>query len=107
MHEEGLGGLGLDIVSSSESLGCEKPSTEFFIRLAALAGVRPEEAAYVGDRIDNDVTPALDAGMIAVFLRRGPWAQLQAESPAAARAHARIDSLSQLPEALEQVVALT
>jgi len=103
MHEEGLRGLGLDAVSSSQSLGAEKPSMEFFIRLAELAGVRPEEAAYVGDRIDNDVTPTLEAGMIAVFLRRGPWAHLQSDSPAAANAHARIESLFELSEALAGV----
>jgi FMN phosphatase YigB (HAD superfamily) len=27
----------------------------------------------VGDRLDNDIRPALAAGMVAVFLRRDPW----------------------------------
>jgi FMN phosphatase YigB (HAD superfamily) len=33
--------------------------------------------AYVGDRVDNDVLPAMAAGMRAVWLRRGPWGVIQ------------------------------
>ena len=33
----------------------------------------PEEIAYVGDRTDNDVLPAADAGMRPILIRRGPW----------------------------------
>ncbi len=28
---------------------------------------------YVGDRIDNDVAPAKQAGMRTAYVRRGPW----------------------------------
>ena len=83
-------------VSSSERLGVEKPAPGFFRRVAELAGVPPERIAYVGDRVDNDVAPALAAGMVAVHIRRGPWGHLQ-EPPAAA---IRIRSLDELPEAL-------
>ncbi len=55
-----------------------------------------EELAYVGDRVDNDVEPALAAGMTAVHLRRGPWGYLH-EPPLEA---IRIRSLEELPEAL-------
>jgi FMN phosphatase YigB (HAD superfamily) len=83
-------------VSSSERIGVEKPSPEFFVRVAGLAAAPPERIAYVGDRVDNDVLPALAAGMVAVHIRRGPWGHLQ-EPPAAA---IRIRSLDELPEAL-------
>ncbi len=54
-------------------------------------GSRRREIAYVGDRVDNDVVPAADAGMVAVHLRRGPWGHLQADWPEVARAAIRIE----------------
>jgi HAD superfamily hydrolase (TIGR01549 family) len=93
--------LPVDYVASSAGWGVEKPAPEFFARVLALAGVQPAEIAYVGDRVDNDVAPAAAAGMVAVFLRRGPWGYLQADRPEAALARIRIDSLAELPEALQ------
>jgi FMN phosphatase YigB (HAD superfamily) len=93
--------LPVDLIASSASWGVEKPAAEFFARVAALAGVPPAKIAYVGDRVDNDVAPSALAGMLAIFLRRGPWAILQAEHPDATRAHIRLDSLDALPQALE------
>lgn len=100
--EEVLRAMGLpaDLVASSEGWEVEKPSPEFFARIADAAGTAPSEIAYVGDRLDNDVLPALAAGMVAVFVRRGPWGFLHAASPEAARAHLRLDSLAELPAAL-------
>jgi FMN phosphatase YigB (HAD superfamily) len=56
--------------------------------------------AYAGDRLDNDVLPALAAGMVAVFLERGPWGHLHAAHPDAARAHLRVASLEELADRL-------
>ena len=81
--------LPVDLVTSSASLGVRKPAPAFFERLAELADARPAEVAYVGDRADNDVLPALAAGLVAFQLRRGPWGRLQ-ETPEGAVA---IDSL--------------
>jgi FMN phosphatase YigB (HAD superfamily) len=53
----------------------------------------------VGDRIDNDVLPALRAGLTGVFLRRGIWAEVHSASPDASRANVVIDALTELPEA--------
>jgi len=89
--------LPADVVASSDSLGAQKPDAAFFDRIVALAGVGTGEAAYVGDRVDNDVLPALAAGMVGVHLRRGPWVLLQA-TPAGAAA---ITSLAELPALLE------
>jgi HAD superfamily hydrolase (TIGR01662 family) len=86
----------LDIVASSASWGVEKPSPAFFGRIVAAAGVEAGEIAYVGDRVDNDVVPAAEAGMVAVHLRRGPWGHLQADWPEVSRAAIRIDSLAEL-----------
>ena len=85
-----------DFVGSSARWGVEKPAQGFFARLAAEAGRSPAEVAYVGDRVDNDVAPALSAGMVGVHVRRGPWGHLQEPPPEAIR----IGSLEELPEAL-------
>jgi HAD superfamily hydrolase (TIGR01549 family) len=93
--------LGADVVGSAESWGVAKPAPAFFARMIEEAGVGAEEIAYVGDRIDNDVVPAADAGMVAVHIRRGPWGYGQADWLEAARATARIDSLSDLVGVLD------
>lgn len=86
----------VDFVGSSGRWGVEKPSAAFFERVATEAGVVPDELAYVGDRVDNDIEPALAANMAAVHIRRGPWGHLH-EPPAAA---IHIRSLDELPGAL-------
>ncbi len=93
-------GLPADFVGSSAEWGVWKPSPLFFLRVAEEAGSPPSEVAYVGDRVDNDVVPAATAGMVAVFLRRGPWALLHGHRPEASVARLTIDSLNELPEAL-------
>ena len=86
----------VEVLGSSERWGVEKPAPEFFARILSETGFEPHEVAYVGDRVDNDVRPALRAGMLAVHIRRGPWGHLQAGRE---EADIRIDSLDQLPEA--------
>jgi HAD superfamily hydrolase (TIGR01549 family) len=89
-------GLDVDLVASSARWGVEKPSPEFFARIVSEAGFAPEEIAYVGDRVDNDVEPARAAGLVAVHVRRGPWGYLQHPSAA----DIRVDSLAELPDRL-------
>jgi HAD superfamily hydrolase (TIGR01509 family) len=86
----------VDVVGSSASWGVEKPAPEFFARLVSEAGCAPAEIAYVGDRVDNDVFPALAAGLVAVHVKRGPWGHLH-EPPHGA---IRVGSLAELPAAL-------
>jgi HAD superfamily hydrolase (TIGR01662 family) len=93
-------GLDVDMIAASARWGVDKPSPAFFARVIAEMGVPPAEIAYVGDRVDNDVVPAAEAGMVSIFLRRGPWGYLQADWPGVARAHLRLDSLAELPAAL-------
>ena len=88
--------LPVDVVASSASWGVEKPSPEFFARVVEATGAAPHEVAYVGDRLDNDVLPAGAAGLVAVQIRRGPWAYLQGVGPLC------IGSLDELPEAFDR-----
>ena len=89
----------VDLVGSSARWGVQKPATEFFERIVDEAGFEAEEIAYVGDRVDNDVNPALAAGMVAVHVRRGPWGHLHKPPPEAIG----VRSLAELPEALAHV----
>ena len=89
----------VDVVASSERWGVEKPSPAFFERLVAELGHDPSAIAYVGDRVDNDVEPALAAGLVAVHICRGPWGYLHEPPPTALS----IRSLDELPEAFAGV----
>jgi FMN phosphatase YigB (HAD superfamily) len=86
----------VDVIGSSARWGVEKPAPEFFARIIEEADADAADIAYVGDRVDNDVEPALAAGMVAVHVRRGPWGFLH-EPPSAAL---RIRSLGELAGAL-------
>jgi HAD superfamily hydrolase (TIGR01662 family) len=90
----------VEFVASSASWGVQKPSRAFFDRLASEAGLPPGEIVYVGDRVDNDVVPAAEAGLVSVFIRRGPWGVIQAGWPGVERAALRIESLNDLAGAL-------
>lgn len=96
-------GLAVDFVASSARWGAEKPDPVFFRRIVDESGVPPDQIAYVGDRLDNDVLPAIDAGMVGVFLRRGPWGLIHAAWPEVARARLRLETLDELPAALERL----
>ncbi len=65
--------LPCDMLATSEEWGAEKPDVAFFDKLVAVSGHSRDEIAYVGDRLDNDIAPAAEAGLFTVWLRRGPW----------------------------------
>lgn len=90
----------LDLIGSSERWNVEKPNAAFFVRLAAEFALSPNEIAYVGDHPVNDIAPAVAAGMTAIFVRRGPWGILKANTAEAALASARVESLAELPDLL-------
>jgi HAD superfamily hydrolase (TIGR01662 family) len=92
--------LPADFIGTSDGWGVEKPAAEFFDRMITECECEPGEIAYVGDRLDNDIRPALAAGMVTVFLQRGPWGYIHARRPEVSQAHIRIESLDELPERL-------
>jgi HAD superfamily hydrolase (TIGR01662 family) len=95
----------LDLAVSSETWGVHKPDPAFFARIAEELALPPEEIAYVGDRPDNDVEPAAAAGMTAIFIRRGPWAWIQAGHDTPREAAATIERLTDLPAVLAALAA--
>jgi FMN phosphatase YigB (HAD superfamily) len=96
IDHEGLIRPHVEFVSSSERWGVEKPAPGFFQRVIDATGRPANEVAYVGDLVHNDVVPALEAGIVAVHIRRGPWGYLQEPPPGAIR----IRGLDELPAAL-------
>ncbi len=93
-------GFAADFVATSDDWHAEKPTPEFFHAVIAECGMAAEQIAYVGDRLDNDIGPALDAGLVTAFLRRGPWGYQHQHDPAVRRSHMRVDDLDELPGAL-------
>ena len=88
-----------DLVTSAE-LGVEKPDPGFFTAVLARLGIDDaSRVLYVGDRVDNDVLPAAQAGLATCWLTRGPWGQLQ-ELPEDADPDLVLEGLGELPELL-------
>jgi FMN phosphatase YigB (HAD superfamily) len=90
----------IEMIGSSERWGVEKPASAFFARIVATLGLPAAEIAYAGDRVDNDVRPAAAAGLVSVFLRRGPWAWIQAGGADPPEAALVVRSLAALPRSL-------
>jgi FMN phosphatase YigB (HAD superfamily) len=98
-------GVDVDVMAMSEELGLAKPAPAFFERtLALLGGPDPSDVAYVGDRIDNDVIPAADARMRAIWLRRGPWGVIPTEAPS--QAALVVTSLAELVDRIDECWAM-
>jgi putative hydrolase of the HAD superfamily len=55
-----------DAVIISENVGSEKPQSKIFRIATEKLGVKPEEAAYVGDDLETDVFGANKAGLISI-----------------------------------------
>ena len=81
-------------------MGVEKPSAEFFARIVEEAGCAPGSVLYVGDRLDNDIRPAQQAGFGTALIRRGPWAFILDDDTARASCLFELASLAELSEAL-------
>ena len=86
----------MPVAASQTLLGAIAGDSDIVLALAIALIASKYPIAYVGDRLDNDIVPAADFGMTAVFIERGPWGLLHAHSPNAARANAHIQSLSEL-----------
>lgn len=94
--------LPADLIATSDDWGVSKPSPAFFDKLVSTVGRRPQEILYVGDRLDNDIGPAREAGLVTAFIRRGPWGYLHAQSSDVELASLRIESLAELPGLLDR-----
>ena len=101
---EQLRALGVDteVIAMSAEMGIAKPAPEFFARALELIGSPPPESvAYVGDRVGNDVLPALAAEMRAVWIRRGPWGVIE-QLPQGVEPALVVNSLAELAERIDE-----
>lgn len=89
--------LPVDLVATSDDWGAEKPSVKFFDELVSVAKLPAERILYVGDRMDNDVLPALEAGLLAAHIKRGPWGYQHVNHPEIDQVHLKLESLHALP----------
>ena len=55
----------------SGDCGLEKPGEAIFLEALRLSGCAPEEAVMLGDRLDNDMLPAMKQGFRTVWVRQG------------------------------------
>jgi putative hydrolase of the HAD superfamily len=83
--------LDVDAVVGSKAHGRKKPHPSIFVAALEALGVAPEEAAMVGDSLEDDIEGARALGIRAIFLDRDGH-HLDAED--------RIDTLLALPAAL-------
>jgi len=60
----------VDVVLTSGLLGVAKPDPAAFTSACARLGVRPEQAVYVGDRLEVDAVAACAAGLRGIWLDR-------------------------------------
>jgi HAD superfamily hydrolase (TIGR01549 family) len=94
-------GVEAEVMAMSAEMGIAKPSQQFFERVLELLGSPPASSvAYVGDRVDNDVLPAVVAGMRAVWIRRGPWGYIE-RLPDGVHPALIIASLAELAERID------
>lgn len=106
---ERLAALGFDryfeFIALDSLVGLHKPDPGFFRWALERAGVPPERVLYVGDRIDNDIKPAMSVGMQTAWIRHTPrgfppfreprhWCRQYLESARAVGSHNQHDYLA-------------
>lgn len=62
-----------DVIVASAEAGVSKPNPEIFRIALERAQCVPKEACMVGDRLDNDIEPAAEAGMETIWVRQGSF----------------------------------
>lgn len=103
---ERLAALGFDryfeFIALDSLVGLHKPDPAFFRWALERAGVSAGRVLYVGDRIDNDIKPAMSVGMKTAWIRHRPrdfppsrepdrWCRLYLESAREVGSHNQHD----------------
>lgn len=100
-HLENLGILHFfDVRLYSYEFGFRKPNREIFRIGAERVGEGPENVLFVGDRLDNDIRPALLAGMRAVL--KEAYTNAGKRTPPGAY---RVRRLAELPDLIAAINA--
>jgi HAD superfamily hydrolase (TIGR01549 family) len=90
--------LPADLIATSDDWNAVKPDASFFQAVIDSTPCDAGGIVYVGDRLDNDLRPAKEAGMRTAFIRRGPWGYIWERRPdLPAVADWRMTTLAELP----------
>ncbi|GHA52513.1 hypothetical protein GCM10010345_66530 [Streptomyces canarius] len=93
----------VDLIGTSDDWGASKPDRAFFERVAEVVPAEADEMLYVGDRVDNDIRPAREAGMHTALVHRGPWATIQWNTEEAKKLPTfRVESLLELSPLIQR-----
>lgn len=95
--------LPVDQIATSDDWQAAKPNVEFFRVLISASGHKPSEILYIGDRLDNDIAPAAEAGLRTALLRRGPWGKILKTDAFDVEPDLVLETLAELPEWLKSV----
>jgi len=82
----------------SEAVGSSKPDARIFMESCRLAGTRPQDCVYVGDRLDTDARASSAVGMTGVWINRH-----HDEKAAGSSGVAVIRSLDELPGLVQEL----
>ena len=85
----------ISVVAASAELGVAKPDKRIFQYALETAGCFAGNAVMIGDRLDNDIYPAIEMGMKTVWVRQGFSVYQKLDETKAAPDHV-IDSLSEM-----------
>lgn len=88
-----------DAVAASAELGMAKPDKAIFLKALEMLDCSPEKAVMIGDRLDNDIYPAMKLGMGTIWIKQGPSVYQQLDPSIAAPDHI-IDCLSEIKSIL-------
>lgn len=87
----------IDVVASSAELGVAKPDRAIFDKALEMAECTTQEAVMIGDRLDNDISPAKKLGMKTIWVRQG-FAKYQNLQLAECQPDYIVDNLLELKE---------
>ncbi|SEL02894.1 HAD family hydrolase [Ruminococcus albus] len=84
-------------VAASAELGISKPDKAIFLKAFEMSNCTPENATMIGDRLDNDIYPAMELCMKTVWIKQGIAAYQLLDKTKSAPDHI-IRTLSELTE---------
>jgi putative hydrolase of the HAD superfamily len=99
MRRDGIDSY-FDVWAVSAEVGVDKPEPGIFEYALREAGIEPDRAVMVGDRLDNDITAAKRHGLRTIWLLRGE-APDEPSREQLAMPDAAVRTLTELPDALD------
>lgn len=63
-----------NVILASAEAGISKPDLKIFQSALQKADCLPQEVYMIGDRLDNDIEPATQLGMLTIWVRQGIYA---------------------------------